>query len=83
MNIQEEIIRILIERWNSTFGGISASEIADKLNVEHNIILKEVEYLKSIGKGKLNENVELYSISINIPDSSEEQKDVKLSKPRK
>jgi NADH/NAD ratio-sensing transcriptional regulator Rex len=69
MNLRDEIIRISIERWNSSFGGISASEIANKLKVEHQIILKELEYLESIGKGTLNKNVELCSISIDILES--------------
>jgi len=72
--MEQQIIDIAIKHWNRNFSGISASDIAEKLNLSHNEVMECLEKLKEGNKGTLNQNVSLGLVSINIDEETEEVK---------
>lgn len=58
-----------LRRWNISFGGISASELADALQVPHQDVMRLIEKWVSDGQGTMNENVELSIIELPEPGS--------------
>ena len=62
--ILEKIVSLAVDYWNGNFSGISGLEIASRTGLPNEVIMKYMEELASLGKGTLNSNVELYSISI-------------------
>lgn len=68
MTLEEKIIEYSVKHWNRHFTGISASELANKLNSQHTTVLKALQKIKENGKGTLRENVELGSVSFKIND---------------
>lgn len=67
MDEKENLDRILdlsIAQWNRTFGGTSALDICDKIDLSNDAVMLLMETLCEEGKGSLNRNVELYVIKI-------------------
>jgi hypothetical protein len=62
--ILEKIVSLAVAHWIGNFSGISGLEIASRTGLPNEVIMKYMEDLASVGKGTLNSNVELYSISI-------------------
>lgn len=77
--MKQQIIDIAIQHWNDRFVGISALDIAEKLELSHEKTMSYLEELKAEGKGTLNENVTLYQISLEI---NETDKDFKPPEPK-
>ena len=71
--IIDQIIMLSIEQWNHTFGGISALDICDKVDVSNEYVMSQMELLCKDGKGSLNANVELYVITFNAPTHDDEK----------
>lgn len=72
--MEQQIIDIAIKHWNKNFAGIPACDIAEKLNLSHNEVLKCLEKLKEENKGTLNQDVSLVQISIDIDEETKELK---------
>jgi hypothetical protein len=62
MILEEKILKHSVKHWNIHFTGISASELANKLNARHTDVLKALQKIKKDGKGTLSENVELENV---------------------
>jgi len=77
--MKKKIIDISIKHWHDRFTGISALDIAEKLDISHEETLRYLEELKNENKGTLNENVTLYQISL---DLNSKNSDFKLPEPK-
>lgn len=77
--MKKKIIDISIKQWHDRFTGISALDIAEKLDISHDETLRYLEELKKEKKGTLNENVTLYQISLDLSDKNS---DFKLPEPK-
>lgn len=66
---QNRIFSEALRRWNISFGGVSASELADALQVPHQHVMHLVEKWVSDGRGTMNGNVELNIIGLPEPGS--------------
>lgn len=64
----DRVLELSIAQWNRTFGGSSALDICDKIDLSNDAVMLLMEKLCEEGKGSLNRNVELYVINI-VPES--------------
>jgi hypothetical protein len=62
--MKQQILDFTIKLWNERLVGISALDIAEKLEIPHLNVMTYLEELKSENKGTLNENAKLFVISI-------------------
>lgn len=70
--MKNKIIDISIKHWNERYTGISGLDIAKTLNISHKQALQYLEELQNDKKGTLNENVNLYQISICLNNENTE-----------
>ncbi len=63
---EDEILKKCAEIWFNRFGGISAIELDKYFKISNNEAMKLFEKFVSEGKGKINSNVTLYSVSIKV-----------------
>lgn len=62
--ILDRVLDLSIEQWNRAFGGTSALDIADKIDLPNDAVMLLMEKLCEEGKGTINRNVELYVIKL-------------------
>ncbi len=60
-----------VKSWGTTFGGVSAIDLAEKAQVPHEDAMRFVESWVEAGRGTMNANVELSVVNIPTPGSSE------------
>lgn len=72
--MKKNILELSINYWNELFIGISAIDIAYKLNISHKKALSLVEELAAEKKGTLNKSVILYLISFDLNIDSNNRK---------
>lgn len=70
--IQTLILDLSIKQWNSSFGGISALNICDKIPALNEEVMKEMEILCEAGKGTINRNVKFYLKRIDLKNPKSE-----------
>lgn len=68
-NTQKKLFAEAVRSWNATFGGISAIDLAQRLDVSHELVMQLIESWVDVGKGTMNENVELSLVSLPTPGS--------------
>ncbi|RUO35944.1 hypothetical protein CWE13_10365 [Aliidiomarina shirensis] len=60
-----------VKAWWTTFGGVSAIDLAEKAQIPHGDAMRFVESWVEAGRGTMNANVELNLVSVPSPRSSE------------
>lgn len=60
-----------VKAWGTTFGGVSAINLAQKAQVPHEDVMRFVESWVEAGRGTMNANVELSLVNFPAPGSSE------------
>ncbi len=76
IDIETSIMEKCIEGWNLRFGGTSAIDVAEKLKIDHAKVRNIFRKFRDNGKGSINEDAELMSVSItpNKPGSMKQKK---------
>lgn len=75
--MQQDIIDLAIKYWNEKFVGISGIDISEKLNIQHEKVIKILEQLETEGKGTLNENVVFHPLTFALDPETNNFKMVK------
>lgn len=63
-DVKNKLFAEAVRSWNATFGGVSASDLATKLDVSHPEVMKLIELWVQAGRGTMNANVELSLIGL-------------------
>lgn len=68
-DIESQLFAEAVESWCRTFGGVSAIDLAEKLQVPHERALQTLESWVDDGRGTMNANVELSQVNFPPPGS--------------
>lgn len=67
--LQEKLFAEAIRSWNTTYGGVSGIDLAQRLKVSHLDVMQLIESWVDAGRGTINANVELSVVGLPTQES--------------